>query len=219
MSKRLRKARRGPLVLEEVREKDPEGRIVVHHRVVDTLARMRQAGTIDAAMLDAGREFQRSFILAQLDPLRAVDLLRVPGSGREPEPGNVQHGGAQPRAPGAAGAGRARQPRRLLRLARAGLRPVGAGVGAAPGLGRPAGAAGAGAGDAGGGAGVAGGALWAGGPTGAMARAMQWRSCWCAARSSGGTTLSSAGRSLSCGHPDVNSRVRCCRACASGTVP
>ena len=41
-------------------------------------------------MLDAGREFQRSFILAQLDPLRAVDLLRVPGSGREPEPGHVQ---------------------------------------------------------------------------------------------------------------------------------
>jgi hypothetical protein len=90
MSKRLRQARRGSLLLEEVHEKDPEGRIVVHHRVVDTLARMRQAGTIDAAMLDAGREFQRSFILAQLDPLRAVDLLRVPGSGREPEPGNVE---------------------------------------------------------------------------------------------------------------------------------
>jgi hypothetical protein len=90
MSKRLRKACRGPLLLEEVREKDPEGRIVVHHRVVDTLARMRQAGTIDAAMLDAGREFQRSFILAQLDPLRAMDLLRVPGSGRDPEPGHVQ---------------------------------------------------------------------------------------------------------------------------------
>ena len=90
MSRRLRKTRRGPLVLEEVREKDPEGRIVLHHRVVDTLARMRQAGTIDAAMLDAGREFQRSFILAQLDPLPAMDLLRVPGSGREPEPGHVQ---------------------------------------------------------------------------------------------------------------------------------
>ena len=89
MSKRLRKTRRGPLLLEEVREKDPEGRIVLHHRVVDTLARMRQAGTIDAPMLDAGREFQRSFILAQLDPLRAVDLLRVPGSGREPEPGGT----------------------------------------------------------------------------------------------------------------------------------
>ena len=100
-----------------------------------------------------------SFVLAQLDPLRAVDLLRVPGSGREPEPGNVQHGRAQPRAPGAAGPGRARQPRRLVRVARPGLRPVGAGMGAAPGLGRPARAAGAGAGHAGGGAGAAGGAL------------------------------------------------------------
>ncbi|MDP9144267.1 MAG: DUF6456 domain-containing protein [Actinomycetota bacterium] len=74
----------------KVREKDPAGRIVLHHRVVDTLARTHQSGTIDTAMLNAGREFQRSFILAQLDPLRAVDLLRVPGSGREPEAGNVQ---------------------------------------------------------------------------------------------------------------------------------
>jgi hypothetical protein len=55
------------------------------------LTRMRQAGTIDAAVLGAaGRKFQRSFILAQLDPLRPVDLPRAPGSGREPEPGNVQ---------------------------------------------------------------------------------------------------------------------------------
>lgn len=71
-------------------EKDPQGRISPRRRAIDTLARMHAAGTIDAAMLDAGREFQRSFVLAQLDPLRAVDLLRVPGSGREPEPGNVQ---------------------------------------------------------------------------------------------------------------------------------
>ncbi len=36
------------------------------------------------AMHDAGREFQRSFILAQLDPLRAADLLRVPGAAVSP---------------------------------------------------------------------------------------------------------------------------------------
>ena len=41
-------------------EKDPEGRIVVDRRV-DTLARTRQAGTIDAAMLVPGREFQPIF--------------------------------------------------------------------------------------------------------------------------------------------------------------
>jgi hypothetical protein len=82
--------RRGHVRLEQVHERDPDGRTVLHHRVVDTLARMRKAGTIDAPMLDAGREFQRSFLLARFDPLRAVDLLRVPGSGREPEPGNMQ---------------------------------------------------------------------------------------------------------------------------------
>jgi hypothetical protein len=176
MSRRPRKS----APLETIREQDPEGRTVVHHRVVDTLARMRQAGTIDVAMLDAGHEFQRSFILAQLDPLRTVDLLRVPGSGREPEPGNVQQAARNPRAPGAAGPGRARQPRRLVRLARAGLRQLGAGVGPAPRVGRPAGTAGAGAGDAGGGAGTAGDALWAGRigqqgiPIGAGDRALGW---------------------------------------------
>ena len=142
----MSRPKRGPPRRDRVREKDPEGRIVVHHRVVDTLARMRQAGTIDAAMLDAGREFQRSFILAQLDPLRAVDLLRVPGSGREPEPGNVQQAARNRVHRALLALGGPRQPGRVLRLARAGLRPVGARVGAAARLGRPAGAAGAGAG-------------------------------------------------------------------------
>jgi hypothetical protein len=70
--------------LEEVREKDPDGKIVVHHRLVDTLGRMLRSGTIDQAMHDAGRDFQAAFILAQLDPLRALPVLRVPGTGREP---------------------------------------------------------------------------------------------------------------------------------------
>jgi hypothetical protein len=82
--------RRPSARLEAVGKKNPKGQIVVRRRVVDSLARMRQAGTIDAPMLDAGCGFQRSFILAQFDPLRAVDLLRVPGRGGEPEPGNVQ---------------------------------------------------------------------------------------------------------------------------------
>jgi hypothetical protein len=92
MTRKARTARRSPLVLEEVRERDPEGRIVLHYRVVDTLARMRKAGTIDAPMLAAGREFQRGFILAQLDPLHAVDLLRVPGGGGTSEPTHTQMG-------------------------------------------------------------------------------------------------------------------------------
>jgi hypothetical protein len=69
--------------LHGVREVDPDGRIVVHHRLVDTLGRMLRSGTIDQAMHDAGRDFQAAFILAQLDPLRASPVLRVPGTGRE----------------------------------------------------------------------------------------------------------------------------------------
>jgi hypothetical protein len=71
--------------LEEVREKDPEGRIVYHHRTVDTLGKMLRAGTIDQAMHDAAKDFQAAFIVANLDPLRALPILRVPGTGREPE--------------------------------------------------------------------------------------------------------------------------------------
>ena len=71
--------------LEEVREKDPDGRIVVHHRTVDTLGKMLRAGTIDEAMHDAARDFEADFIVANLDPLRALPILRVPGTGRKPE--------------------------------------------------------------------------------------------------------------------------------------
>jgi Domain of unknown function (DUF6456) len=71
--------------LEEIREADPDGRPVLHHRVVDSLAKLLKAGMIDEAMHDAARDFQASFILASLDPLRALPILRVPGSGREVE--------------------------------------------------------------------------------------------------------------------------------------
>jgi hypothetical protein len=71
--------------LEEVREKDPDGRIVYHHRTVDTLGKMLRAGTITQAMHDAAKDFQAAFIVANLDPLRAMPILRVPGTGREPE--------------------------------------------------------------------------------------------------------------------------------------
>jgi hypothetical protein len=71
--------------LEEVREKDPDGRIVYHHRTVDTLGKMLRAGTITPEMHDAGKDFQAAFIVANLDPLRAIPILRVPGTGREPE--------------------------------------------------------------------------------------------------------------------------------------
>jgi hypothetical protein len=71
--------------LEEVREKDPEGRIVVHHRTVDTLGKMLCAGTITPEMHAAALDFQANFIVANLDPMRALPILRVAGGGREPE--------------------------------------------------------------------------------------------------------------------------------------
>ena len=71
--------------LEEVREKDPDGAIVVHHRTVDTLGKMLRSGTITPEMHDAAHDFQAAFIVANLDPLRALPILRVPGTGRDPD--------------------------------------------------------------------------------------------------------------------------------------
>jgi Domain of unknown function (DUF6456) len=70
---------------EEVRESDPDGRIVVHHRTVDTLGKMLREDTITPEMRDAAKDFQADFIVTNLDSLRALPLLRVPGTGREPE--------------------------------------------------------------------------------------------------------------------------------------
>jgi hypothetical protein len=85
MSKRIKPKRVRGRELEEVREKDPDGRIVYHHRTVDTLGQMLRAGTITPEMHDAAKDFQAAFIIANLDPIRALPLLRVPGNGREPE--------------------------------------------------------------------------------------------------------------------------------------
>jgi hypothetical protein len=71
--------------LEEVREKDPDGRIVVHHRTVDTLGKMLRSGTISQEMHDAAKDFQAAFIVANLDPLRALPILRVRATGRNPD--------------------------------------------------------------------------------------------------------------------------------------
>ena len=46
---------------------------------------MLRAGTIDQAMHDAAKDFQAAFIIAQLEPLRALPVLRMPGTGREPD--------------------------------------------------------------------------------------------------------------------------------------
>jgi hypothetical protein len=85
MSRRFKPHKVRGRELEEVREKDPDGRIVYHHRTVDTLGKMLKAGTITQEMHDAAKDFQAAFIVGQLDPLRALPIVRVPGTGREPE--------------------------------------------------------------------------------------------------------------------------------------
>ena len=98
--------------LEQVREKDPDGRIVYHHRTVDTLGKMLRAGTIDQAMHDAAKDFQAAFIVANLDPLRALPILRVPGTGREPDMSERQLHARRRVHKAMAGAGRSLQPGR-----------------------------------------------------------------------------------------------------------
>jgi hypothetical protein len=142
----------------EVREKDPDGRIVYHHRTVDTLGKMLRTCTIDQAMHDAAKDFQASFIVAQLDRLRAVPILRVPGTGREPEL-NERQLHAPSGARGHAGAGWHLEPGGLVRVARRRAAEERSGVGDATGVGRTSGPAGAGTGDSSGGARDASGAL------------------------------------------------------------
>ena len=60
---------------------DARGRIGSPFVVNDTLRALYNNGTIDDAELAAGRQFEEDFRLAQIDPLRAPDLSRVPGQG------------------------------------------------------------------------------------------------------------------------------------------
>src|SRR5919106_6611574 len=85
MSKRIKPHKVRGRQLEEVREKDPDGHIVIHHRTVDSLGKMLRAGTITEEMHDAAQDFQAAFIVANLDSLRALPILRIPGTGREPD--------------------------------------------------------------------------------------------------------------------------------------
>ncbi len=69
--------------VEEVRIDDPEnGKPATRHRTVDTLGKMLKTGTITNEMYDVAKAFQASFILANIDTLRALPILRIPGNGR-----------------------------------------------------------------------------------------------------------------------------------------
>ncbi len=63
--------------LETVRVADPEGRPVTLVRTVDTLARMRKAGTITRAMHQAARDFQAHFTIAAYNATATASIVRV----------------------------------------------------------------------------------------------------------------------------------------------
>ena len=56
------------------------------YRAVDTLAVMERRGSITAGMRQAGEDFRVRFQIAQLDPLRALDLSHLRLGERGPRP-------------------------------------------------------------------------------------------------------------------------------------
>src|SRR6266478_7207314 len=68
---------RGIVELVERPIADECGRPSRPYRAVDTLAVMERRGSITAGMRQAGEDFRARFAVAQLDPLRALDLSRL----------------------------------------------------------------------------------------------------------------------------------------------
>jgi hypothetical protein len=66
--------------------RDPEGWMATAPRAIDTLARMVKSGEVPGEDARAARRFQGAFHRAQLDPLKALDLAKIPakGSGAAP---------------------------------------------------------------------------------------------------------------------------------------
>jgi hypothetical protein len=71
------RARQGVIELAPAIIADASGRPSRPYRVVDTLMIMERRGSITAGMRLAGEDFRHRFAIAQLDPLRALDLSRL----------------------------------------------------------------------------------------------------------------------------------------------
>jgi hypothetical protein len=69
--------RHGPVELVPAVIADADGRPARPYRAVDTLMLMERRGSITAGMRQAGEDFRQRFAIAQLDPLRALDLSRL----------------------------------------------------------------------------------------------------------------------------------------------
>jgi hypothetical protein len=67
----------GPVELVPAVIADAAGRPARPYRAIDTLAMMERRGSITAGMRQAGEDFRHRFAVAQLDPLRALDLSRL----------------------------------------------------------------------------------------------------------------------------------------------
>jgi hypothetical protein len=81
----LKRAHRPDHELEEMREADPNDRIVLRHRTVDSLGKLLRSGAVTEAMHDAGHAFQRYFQFAGLDPIRARSMMLPVSGGGAPE--------------------------------------------------------------------------------------------------------------------------------------
>ena len=81
--------RKGDLLI-PVYEADPQGRPVVHHRVVDTIGRMLRNASISREMHDAGRDFAATFTIAQFDTITCMSFDHQPGSGNAADLTHVQ---------------------------------------------------------------------------------------------------------------------------------
>jgi hypothetical protein len=91
MSERIKPNKVQGRQLEEVRERDPDGRPVMHHRVIGNLARWFHAGVITSEQYHAARAFEAAFAAAGLDPLRARRFDTVAGTGwHGPQPNEWQ---------------------------------------------------------------------------------------------------------------------------------
>jgi hypothetical protein len=102
--------------------------------MIRTRSMLTPALTIDQAMHDSAKDFQAAFIVAQLDPLRALPILRVPGTGRELELNDRQLHARRRVHEAIAALGGLRE----LRVARGRAAAERAGVGETPGVGRAA---------------------------------------------------------------------------------
>jgi hypothetical protein len=78
----VERLRHGPVELVPALIADAAGRPARPYRAVDTLTMMERRGSITAGMRQAGEDFRRRFAVAQLDPLRALDLSRLSLGGK-----------------------------------------------------------------------------------------------------------------------------------------